>query len=125
VEITVVEHAAAGSYLEGALLLLVGALGILLVLHNLEHEETDGDGAGPEEKEEADDPETRARERDDAGRVVAGATGSRGCLHGKTWLSALSLQLFVSGRDHFRFSRIKELRGLAQESQCTHFKADG
>jgi hypothetical protein len=40
-------------------------------------------------------------------------------------LSALSLQLFVSGRDLFRFSRIEELRGLAQESQCTHFKADG
>ena len=44
----------------------------------------DGDGAGPEEKEEADEPEARPLEGDDAGSVVAVADGSNGCLHGST-----------------------------------------
>jgi len=47
VQVAVVEHAAAGRNLEGTLLLLVGALDVLLVLHDLEHEEAEGDGAGP------------------------------------------------------------------------------
>jgi hypothetical protein len=66
------------------LLLLVGALDVLLVLHDLEHEEAEGDGAGPEQKEETDDPEARPRKRNDAGRVVAVARSSSGCLHGSS-----------------------------------------
>ena len=81
VQVAVVEDAAAGSDLKGALLLLFGALHVFLVAHDLQPEEAACDGAGPEEKEETDEPEARALERDDAGRVVAAADGSNGWLH--------------------------------------------
>ena len=51
VHVAVIEHAAAGRHLKGALLLLLRALNIFVVAHDLEPEETAGDGAGPEEKE--------------------------------------------------------------------------
>jgi hypothetical protein len=44
VQVAVVEHAAAGSYLKGALLLLLRALNKFLVAHDLEPEEAAGDG---------------------------------------------------------------------------------
>ena len=75
VQVAVVEDAAARSHLKGALLLLVGALHVLLVVDDLQPEEAAGDGAGPEKKEEADEPEARALERDDAGRIAAVASG--------------------------------------------------
>ena len=82
-QVAVVEHAAARSHLKGALLLLLGALDEFLVAHDLEPEEAGGNGAGPEQKEEADEPEARPLEGDDAGRVVAVANGSNGCRHCK------------------------------------------
>jgi hypothetical protein len=84
VQVAVVENAAAGRYLKGALLLLFRALDIGLVLDDLEHEEARGDGAGPEQEKETDDPKARPLQGDDAGRIVAVVDGSNGCLHGKT-----------------------------------------
>ena len=74
VKVAIVENAAARSYFKDALLLLVGAFDVFLVLNELEHEEAGGNGAGPDEKEEADEPEARPLERDDAGRILAVAT---------------------------------------------------
>ena len=58
-QVAVVEHAAARRDLEGALLLLLGAVDELAVADDLQPEEAGGDGAGPKEKEEADEPEAR------------------------------------------------------------------
>jgi len=58
----VVQNAAAGSYFKGVLLLLGGALHKVLVTHDLQPEEPAGDGAGPHEKEDADDQKARPLE---------------------------------------------------------------
>jgi hypothetical protein len=84
VEVSVIEHAAAGRNIKCALLLLLGAFEILLVTHDLEPEEAGDDNACPKQKEKTDEPEARPRKGDDAGRIFAGATGSDGCRHKKT-----------------------------------------
>ena len=50
VHVAVVQDAAAGSDLKGALLLLLGALHIFVVANDLQPEQPRGDGEGPEEE---------------------------------------------------------------------------
>ena len=76
--VAVVKNAAARSYIKGALLLLFGALYEVLVAHDLKPEEAAGDGAGPDEEEEADDPEARALEGNAPGVLGAAADGLSG-----------------------------------------------
>ena len=86
VQVAVVEDAAPGSHLKGALLLLFGALHVFLVAHDLQPEQAARDGAGPKQKEEADEPEARPPEGNGAWR------GWRGC----GWLERLPAWLASS-----------------------------
>ena len=70
--VAVVEDAAARSDVESALLLFFSALNKVLVAHDLEPEEAAGDGAGPEQEEDADDKEARALEGNAARVCVRG-----------------------------------------------------
>ena len=79
--VAVIENAAARSHFKGALLLLLGALDEFLVAHDLQPEEARGNGAGPEQKEEADEPEARPLERHGFWRLRAAADGLSGCRH--------------------------------------------
>ena len=63
VHVAVIENAAAGRDLKGALLLLFRALHVFVVANDLQPEETRGDGDGPEEKEPAHKPEARQLHR--------------------------------------------------------------
>ena len=80
-EVAVIEDAAAGSHLKGARLLLLGAVNKLLVTDDLEPEEAAANDAGPDEKEQADEPEPRALEGNGTGRSGAVADGANGWLH--------------------------------------------
>jgi hypothetical protein len=71
VQIAVIEHAPARSHLEGALLLPLCALHVLLVAHHLEPEEAQDNQDGPNQKEQADKPEARQLEGHGARRGVA------------------------------------------------------
>ena len=62
-QVAIVEDAAARSHFKGALLLFLGALHELLMAHDLQPEQAARNGAGPEQKEEADDPEARSLKR--------------------------------------------------------------
>ena len=83
-QIAVVEHTAAGSYLKGALLLPLGTLDKLLMAHYLQPEEARGNRQRPEKKEQADQPEARPLKRYGARRTGAVPVGSNGCLHGES-----------------------------------------
>ena len=62
-QVAVIEHAAARSYLKGALLLPLGALHVLAVTHYLKPEKPKDDQSGPDEEKQADKPEARQPER--------------------------------------------------------------
>jgi hypothetical protein len=49
--------------------------------HDLQPEQAARDGAGPQEKEEADDPEARLLERQSPYGLSAAAGGLDGCRH--------------------------------------------
>ena len=80
-QVAVVENAAARSHFKGALLLLGGALHKLLMAHDLQPEQAAGNGAGPQEKEQADDPEARSLKRQSPCGWSAAADGLNGCRH--------------------------------------------
>ena len=75
-QVAVVEHAAARRNFKGAQLLFFSALHKLLVPNNLEPEKAAADDQRPDEKKEADDPEARSPEWQDAGCAGAVPTGS-------------------------------------------------
>ena len=76
--VAVIQDAAPRGYLKGALLLLCCALDEVLMAHDLKPEEAPGDSAGPNEEDEADEPEARPHERDDARGGTASADGLNG-----------------------------------------------
>ena len=80
-QVAVVENAAARGHFNGALLLFLGALHELLMAHNLQPEQAPRDGAGPQEKEQADDPEARSLKRQCPCGCSASANGLNGCRH--------------------------------------------
>ena len=80
-QVAVIEHAAARSHVEGALLLLPGALLEFAVKHHLKPEEANGNQNGPEEKEQADKPKTHPLERHHARRGIVIPAGSNGGRH--------------------------------------------
>ena len=82
-QIAIVKNAAAGSYLKGALLLLLGALNIFAMANDLNPEEASGNGEGPEEEKQAHKPEARQLEGHGARCGVAVSIGSKCCLHGR------------------------------------------
>jgi hypothetical protein len=81
VQVAVVENAAAWRYFKSPKLLLLSALDKLLVPHNLEPEKPAANGQRPKKKEQADQPETRPLERNNARRAGAASTGSNVELH--------------------------------------------
>src|SRR6266568_4226756 len=82
-EVAIIENTAAGSYLKGALLLLLRALYVFRVLHDLKPEEAEGDGAGPKQKECAYKPKARQLHRRGARGGATRAVSAKSCLHGK------------------------------------------
>ena len=83
VQVAVVENAAARRHFKRALLLLLRALHEFLVAHDLQSEEPGRDGAGPEEKKQADKPEARHPQREGARHGFAIGAGPDGSLHGE------------------------------------------
>jgi hypothetical protein len=80
-QVAVVENAAAWSHFKSALLLFRCALHELLMAHDLQPEQASRNGAGPQEKEQADDPEARPPERQSPCGWSAAADGLNGCRH--------------------------------------------
>ena len=90
-QVAVIKHASARRYLDTALLLLGRTVLEFGVAHHLQPEQPAAYREGPQEKKQADEPEARPLEGDDAGRVIAASNGSNGCLHreSNSQLSAL------------------------------------
>ncbi len=91
--IAVIEDAAAGSHLKGALLLLLRALDVFGVADDLEPEETACDGEGPEKEKKAHKPEARQLHGHGARCGAAVSVGAKSCLHGESLAKTLSSSL--------------------------------
>ena len=87
--IAIVKNAAPRSHFKRALLLFGRALRVLPMLHDLQPEKPARNGAGPYEKEEADDPEAGPPEWYGPNGLRAAADVLNGCRH-------LSFQLLAS-----------------------------
>ena len=96
-QVAIVEHAASRRYFKGALLLLLCALNEFLMTDNLKPEEATGNGAGPKEKKQANQPEARPLERRDARWVRTVANVSKICLHGNFSFQPLASRYWLVG----------------------------